>query len=159
MSLRDINWRRGLLRLWLLFTVPWVIILGLLTVNESKTYFERVNIEKKIRALKQGIENDKTPLKLPNGIRMRLVDVMSDKIFLELPYNDQKKILIDLSNKFAKLDDNEQDKFFYALKTNDFSVYKGDFIFFIYLTLLPPLLLLGIGTTTYWAFRGFSPKQ
>lgn len=158
MSLRDINWRRGLLRLWLLFSVPWVIFFGYLTFNETKTYFERVNIEKKIRALKQGIDNDKTPLKLPNGIRIRLVDVISDKIFIELPHNEQKKALIDLNNKFAKLDDNEQDQFLYALKTNDFSVYKGDFIFFSYLTLLPPFLLLGIGTSIYWAFRGFSQK-
>ena len=104
------------------------------------------------------MEVEKWPIPNNPGKYIMLKETLKDNEFLRLPSEEQKKGLVVLSKEFAQLNHNEQEQFLYALKTKNFSVYKGDFIFFIYLTLLPPLLLLGIGTAIYWAFRGFSSK-
>ena len=90
MSLRDINWRRGFLRLWLLFTVPWVLFFGYLTFNDIRTYIDRINIEKKVRSLKHNMETEKTLLPHKHGIYVNLIDIISDRLFLDLSHNDQK---------------------------------------------------------------------
>ena len=56
MSLRDLNWRKGFSRLWLFFSVLWIVTIGIVALYPSTSrYIENVNTSRELQTLRASI--------------------------------------------------------------------------------------------------------
>jgi hypothetical protein len=181
MSIRDINWRRGLFRLWIIVSIPWIVGFGYVTLGDINKYYTRIQAEKEIKGAieqfdKSWRKKEKAEVidklkqeKMVNDIVEELLSGQSakssqiklahtDELIKSLPREEQKKALSELISGFSNLSSDRQEEMLDAL--NYGSKHLKDEAFLLAgFTFIPPILFFLIGFSLLWAFRGFLTKQ
>jgi len=149
-----VNWRKGLFRLWIVISVFWIISVVVLNISE---YNEASKKESRVKRIVSEINDPEKALKkikeeFPE-LRQKLMIVyfasparskeelkkLSDEELVEL-LNEEYKII--LSNLKMTCDYFEKNR-------------KNTLYYIILLSIIPPILLMAIGSSIYWALRGF----
>jgi hypothetical protein len=155
LSLRDLNWRKGFFRLWLMASLIWIVVYAALEVYPATMHFiESVKAEGQLVIIKKEIDtlpdtSGATPETAPKGEPHILSSPEEMEAFLSTPEMAAK-----VSQLRALMQYND---------TMDIAALKKSrgehLIFCSAMTFLPPLIVLAIGKSLMWVFLGFFQNQ
>lgn len=171
-----VNWRKGLLRFWIVISTFWIISIVVLNIGEYN------QASKKESRLKYIVAEIKNPTKALDKIREEFPELRQQYGFQDLgpifgpPIEEKEKHKTSMfgppvqpsKEELKKLSNEELLKM--VNKPKDETIYKGilieicrkaetdrrDKLYGILLiSFIPPILLLICGASIYWALRGF----
>jgi hypothetical protein len=184
MSIKDINWGKGLFRLWIIVSIPWIVGFGYVTLGTINKYYTRIQAEKEVKGAierfdiswrkkeqldikeqwaKRTDKKEKWVLdeQPKSGHYVDLPKIKFDTtgdLIKKLPREMQKEALSKIIVGFSSLSSDRQENILDALNYGS-KTLKDDAFFFTGLTFIPPILFFLMGFVVLWAFRGFLPKQ
>lgn len=155
MSIKELNWRRGLFRMWIVLSITWVFGFAALTYTK---YVEFVRVENQIKVF---LEDDNlSDMKINETINIKQAEwnrkfseklkekSLKNKSIDEILTEPADKELFDLTKSDKQLAE--------LLK---YSRLKKLTQHYAYLTIIPPIIFFVIGYALLWVLSGFLLKQ
>jgi hypothetical protein len=149
MSLRDLNWRKGFFRLWLLASLIWIVAFGIVGVYPATMdYIESTKAERQVVLFKTGDfkKRDAAMEKSFAALKREKPDASLEELAKDV------EDALNAAREATRYQETKQIAELKASREKDLLVCSG-------MTFLLPALALVLGMGFMWVFSGFVPKQ
>lgn len=158
MILRDLNWRKGLFRLWLFLSAIWIVTISILGLFPATSrYIQNVKAARELKSLPTSINFDLDAARKAGKTDEQIANHLGQFHNFDVEGALKAGKTYSQIAEYLATHDRRSEKLRKLLESNEAS--KQDFLFNLAMTFFPPISLLICGVGLFWAVSGFVPVQ